>query len=117
MYHGVMEPRVYIETTIPRYMRVSELITRHREDVVLGVGAHVRYQGKGRKQRLTPLRQEAVHVMKSWLEEPMRHPTDPLFPSSRGGPLSRDAVESLVVRHSKAAERRCASLRPCDTKT
>ncbi len=34
-----------------------------------------------------------------------------MFPSSRGGPLSRDAVERLVARHQRTAERHCPSLR------
>ncbi len=33
-----------------------------------------------------------------------------MFPSSRGGPLSRDAVEQLVARHQRSAEHRCPSL-------
>ena len=35
----------------------------------------------------------------------------PAFPSSRGGPLSRDAVERLVARHQRSAEERCPSLK------
>ena len=37
-------------------LRVSELISLDCRDVVLGTGAHVRCQGKGRKERTTPLR-------------------------------------------------------------
>jgi integrase/recombinase XerD len=92
-------------------LRVSELIGLRREDVVLGAGAHVRCEGKGRKQRCTPLRQEAVEVLAQWLRECPGEPATPAFPSSRGGPLSRDAVERLVARHQRTAERRCPSLR------
>jgi site-specific recombinase XerD len=92
-------------------LRVSELIGLRREDVVLGAGAHVRCEGKGRKQRCTPLRQEAVEVMTQWLRECPGDPTDPAFPSRRGGPLSRDAVERLVARHQRTAERQCPSLK------
>ena len=35
----------------------------------------------------------------------------PAFPSSRGGPLSRDAVERLVARHQRSPEERCPSLK------
>ena len=35
----------------------------------------------------------------------------PLFPSNRGGPLSRDAVERLVARHCRTAARTCPTLR------
>ena len=92
-------------------LRVSELIGLRRCDIILGVGAHVRCEGKGRKQRFTPLRQEAVEVLAQWLRECPAEPATPAFPSSRGGPLSRDAVERLVARHQRSAERRCPSLK------
>ena len=91
-------------------LRVSELIGLQCEDVVLGTGAHVRCRGKGRKQRCTPLRPEASEAMVRWLRDPCESGA-PLFPSSRGGPLSRDAVERLVTRHQRTAERRCPSLK------
>jgi site-specific recombinase XerD len=36
-------------------LRVSELAGLRRQDVELGVGAHVRCHGKGRKERCTPI--------------------------------------------------------------
>ena len=92
-------------------LRVSELIGLQRNAVVLGTGAHVRCEGKGRKQRCTPLRPEAVTVMTTWLRERPSDPGVPVFPSIRGGSLSRDAVESLLARHCRTAERRCPSLK------
>jgi site-specific recombinase XerD len=92
-------------------LRVSELIGLRREDIILGAGAHVSCEGKGRKQRYTPLRQEAVEVMAQWLRECPAEPATPAFPSSRGGPLSRDAVERLVARHQRIAERHCPLLK------
>jgi site-specific recombinase XerD len=89
---------------------LQRLIGLRREDVVLGGGAHVRCEGKGRKQRCTPLRQEAVEVGTQWLRECPGEPAAPAFPSSRGGALSRDAVERLVARHQRTAERHCPSL-------
>jgi len=35
-----------------------------------------------------------------------------VFPSIRGGPLSRDAIEALVTRHARRARERCPSLQP-----
>jgi len=92
-------------------LRVSELIGLRRCDIILGVGAHVRCEGKGRKQRFTPLRQEAVEVLTQWLRECPAEPATPAFPSSRGGPLSRDAVERLVARHQRGAAEHCPSLK------
>jgi len=49
-------------------------------------------------------------MMAAWLRERNGQPTDPVFPSIRGGALSRDAVERLVAKHAKAAQHCCASL-------
>jgi integrase/recombinase XerD len=102
--------RVLLLTAVQTGLRVSELIGLRCQDVVLGVGAHVRCNGKGRKQRSTPLRRETADVAASWLCERDGQPKDPAFPSIRGGPLSRDAVERLVARHCKAAQSHCPSL-------
>lgn len=91
-------------------LRVSELIGLRCQDVVLGPGAHVRCLGKGRKQRATPLREEAAVVLDSWLRERHGSPQDPVFPSIRGGPLSRDALERLVAKHANTARQNCRSL-------
>ena len=92
-------------------LRVSELTNLCCENVVLGTGAHVRCTGKGRKQRCTPLRSETSAVLGSWLRERKGAPEDPLFPSIRGGPLSRDAVERITAKYSRAASERCPSLK------
>ena len=91
-------------------LRVSELIGLRRDNFALGTGAHVCCKGKGRKQRATPLRPEAVALMEAWLRESPCDPQAPAFPNSRGGALSRDAVERLVARHCKTAQHHCPSL-------
>jgi len=91
-------------------LRVSEIIGLHAGDIVLGAGAHVRCQGKGRKERCTPLR-SAVALVRDWLREQQIGPTDVVFPSRRGGGLSRDAVESLVDKYAAVAGATCPSLR------
>lgn len=92
-------------------LRVSELIGLRRQDVVLRTGAHVRCEGKGRKERCTPLRREVIVLLKAWLRERHGRPEEPLFPSVRGGFLSRDAVEQLVAKYATIAQRRCPSLK------
>lgn len=91
-------------------LRVSELTKLRVADVVFGVGAHVRCQGKGRKERCTPLAREAVAVMRAWLAESRATATDPIFATQRGTTLSRDAVERLVSKYAAAAARRCPTL-------
>ena len=102
--------QAFLLLAIQTGLRVSELTGLQCKDVVLGTGAHVRCEGKGRKQRCTPLRQETVSVIGTWLRD---YPSKdaPVFPSSRGGALSRDAVERLVARHHRAAQQHCLSLR------
>ncbi|MGZ5372554.1 MAG: site-specific integrase [Burkholderiales bacterium] len=92
-------------------LRVSELVGLRRQDVVFGVGAHIRCTGKGRKERCTPLRKETVKVMRDWLREFPEDSDGPLFPSARGRTLSRDGVEYLLTKHVNAARGKCASLR------
>ena len=103
--------QVLLLVAIQTGLRVSELIGLQRQDVRLGRGAHVQCKGKGRKQRCTPLRKEAVRLLVAWLRECPNDPESPIFPSSRGGALSRDAVERLVARHCHTAVRRCSSLK------
>ncbi|MGO9335293.1 MAG: tyrosine-type recombinase/integrase [Acidimicrobiales bacterium] len=91
-------------------LRLGELTGLRCTDVVLSRGAHVRCLGKGRKERVTPLGPDAVAALAIWLDERQGDPADPLFPSRRGGPLSSDAVQSLVARHADVAGQRCPSL-------
>lgn len=92
-------------------LRLSELTGLTCGDVRLGVGAHVRCVGKGRKERLTPLTRPTVAVLRAWLAERGGQPTDPLFLGRCGGRLSPDAVQHLVAKHATAAARRRPSLR------
>jgi len=92
-------------------LRVSELIRLNCQHVVLGTGAHVRCLGKGRKERCTPLRPEAARMLDAWLRQRQGRPEDPVFPSIRGGRLSRDAVERLITKYSHLAARTCPSLK------
>ena len=102
--------RVLLVLAIQTGLRVSELIQLRCADVTLGMGAHVRCVGKGRKQRCTPMHRETATLITAWLRERNGQPGDPLFPTARGATLSRDAVERLVTRHTKTAQRHCASL-------
>lgn len=91
-------------------LRASELINLRHCDIVTGTGAHIRCEGKGRKQRCTPLRRETVKVLDVWLREQAGSDCDPLFPTNRGTKLSRDALEGIVRRHTLSASLSCSSL-------
>lgn len=102
--------RVILLVAVQTGLRVSELTALRRQDVTLGSGAHVRCLGKGRKLRCTPLRSDVTRILEAWLRERPPDPDDPLFPSSRGGRMSEDAVERLVAKHVTAARQGCPSL-------
>jgi integrase/recombinase XerD len=91
-------------------LRVSEITNLRCCDVVMGTGAHLRCEGKGRKQRCTPLRQEVVKILEVWLKERGGLDDDPLFPTMRGTKLSRDAMERLVHKHAIPAAKSCPSM-------
>ena len=97
-------------TDLKTGLRVSELISLRCEDAVLQSGAHVRCTGKGRKERCTPLRKEAVAALRAWLQERACGPSEPLFPNARGGWLSRDGVEYLLAKHVATARQKCPTL-------
>ena len=94
-------------------LRVSELTGLTRGALELGAAPpYVRCNGKGRKNRATPLTSQAVAALKVWLQERGGAVEDPLFPSRRGTRLSRDAVEFLLAKYVASAKERCPSLCP-----
>ena len=91
-------------------LRASELIGLRCQDVVLGSGAHVRCIGKGRRERCTPLRKDAVATLRTWMRERNGQPSDPLFPNARGKPLSHDGLDYILSKHVATAQAKCSSL-------
>jgi len=91
-------------------LRVTELTNLRRQDVHLGTGPHVQTSGKGRKHRATPLTKHTVAVLREWLQEHDGPPEQPLFATSRGRPLSRDAIALLLNKHATTANHNCPTL-------
>jgi site-specific recombinase XerD len=98
-------------TAIQTGLRVSELTGLRCQDVRLAAGAHLHCRAKNRKERVVPLIPRTVKTLKVWLKERQGLPEDPLFPTNRGGQLSRDAVEWLIAKHTNTAAGRCQTLR------
>jgi site-specific recombinase XerD len=92
-------------------VRVTELTTLRCQDAHLGTGPHVQVTGKGRKQRATPLTSQTVAVLREWLKERAGQPEQPLFPTSRGRQLSRDAIALLIHNHAATASHVCPTLK------
>ena len=92
-------------------LRATELTQLTISDVHLGTGPHVSCLGKGRKQRITPLTTATVAVLRAWLAEHTGRPTDPLFPTPRGTPMTLDALQRRVTLHAATAATSCPTLR------
>jgi integrase/recombinase XerD len=91
-------------------LRISELARLTTGDVTLATGANVHTIGKGRKERRTPLVPHTIKALKSWLIERGGAPGDPLFPTSTGRVLSRDAIEHRVALYVERASKSCLSI-------
>jgi integrase/recombinase XerD len=102
--------RTLLLVAVQTGLRNAELRSLRRRDLDFGVGAHVRCSGKGRKTRCTPLRRDVAAALEAWLLDQDTGPDDPVFPSSRGGFLSADALQALVSRYAAAAGTKCPSL-------
>jgi integrase/recombinase XerD len=91
-------------------LRASELTSATRADLHLGTGPHISCHGKGLKDRVTPLTTSTVAILRAWTAEGAHTPTDPLFPTRRREPMSRDALAHRVACHATHAARRCPTL-------
>lgn len=92
-------------------LRISELTSLACADATLGVGANIHCIGKGRKERRTPLVPATVDTLRAWLGERDGAPTEPLFPTSTGHGLSRDAIEHRIAHYVAIAAQECPSLK------
>ncbi len=96
-----LRDRAMLETLYATGLRVSELVTLKTFEVNLDAGV-VRVMGKGSKERLVPLGEEAVHWVSAWL--PQRNgASDALFPTARGGGMTRQAFWQLIRRYGARA--------------
>jgi site-specific recombinase XerD len=98
-------------------LRVSELLGLNRGDVILGVGAHLRCTGKGRKHRAVPLTDPVQAALRIWLTERRGQPDEAVFATRTGRRLSPDAIQRRVTLHAATAARRCPSLHGCKLST
>jgi integrase/recombinase XerD len=103
-----LRDRVLLEVLYATGLRVSELVGLLLNQVNLQQGV-VRVTGKGNKERLVPLGEEAV----SWLEKYLAgtrsdllkgHVTDALFVTKRGTEMTRQAFWYLIKRYALQAE-------------
>ena len=102
-----MRDRAMLEVLYATGLRVSELVGLRPEQVNLLQGV-LRVVGKGGRERLVPLGEPAV----DWLERFLERGRTPilgtrvsaaLFPTGRGGAMTRQAFWHLVRRHAERA--------------
>jgi site-specific recombinase XerC len=84
--------------------------SRCATDVIVGVGAHLRCHGKGRKHRAVPLTDTVQLAVRAWLTERCGQPGEPVFVTRTGRRLSPDAVQRRISLHTENVAERCASL-------
>lgn len=102
-----LRDRAMLEVLYATGLRVSELIALTLEQISARQGL-LRTVGKGNKERLVPLGEEALH----WLERYQREaradllagrPSDVLFPSQRGEQMTRQTFWHRIKRHAAVA--------------
>ncbi len=99
--------RAIIETLYGSGLRVSELVTLRISDIYFEQ-KYMKVEGKGSKQRLVPISDEAIKQINYWFEDrnllPIKHgEEDFLFLNRRGAHLTRQMVFTIVKRLTVAA--------------
>jgi integrase/recombinase XerD len=102
-----LRDRAMLEVLYATGLRVSELVSLKLGQVSRVQGL-VRVIGKGDKERLVPLGEEAVGWLNAYIEGSRqdlirRQATDALFVTGRGGPLTRQAFWHNIKRYARAA--------------
>jgi integrase/recombinase XerD len=102
-----LRDRTMLETLYATGLRVSELVGLRTVEVGLNEGV-VRVVGKGDKERLVPLGDEARHWIERYLAGARREllgarSADALFVTRRGESMTRQMFWTLVRRHAAAA--------------
>lgn len=102
-----LRDRAMLETLYATGLRVSELVSLKLTAVNLNDGV-LRVTGKGNKDRLVPLGEEAVQWLKRYLADarPMllqRQVSDAVFVTARGDGMTRQAFWYLIKRRALAA--------------
>ena len=102
-----LRDRAMLETLYATGLRVSELTGLTLAQVSLDMGV-VRVLGKGSKERLVPLGEEAIDWLKRYLRSARAElagegKSDAMFLTARRGPMTRQAFWTLVKRYATRA--------------
>jgi integrase/recombinase XerD len=99
--------RTMLEVLYATGLRVSELVNCTLAQVNLNQGV-LRIVGKGDRERLIPLGEEAVQWVQHFLQGPrveilLERQTDYLFPTRRGDRMTRQAFWHIIKRYARKA--------------
>jgi integrase/recombinase XerD len=99
-----LRDRAMLETLYATGLRVSELVSLKLHEVNFDMGV-VRVFGKGNKERLVPLGEEAIDWLRRYLAEGRpalldKRQSDDLFVTARGAAMSRQAFWQLIKRYA-----------------
>jgi integrase/recombinase XerD len=102
-----LRDRAMLETLFASGLRVSELVTLRLGQVSQDMGV-VRVTGKGSKERLVPLGEEALAWIRRYMKEARpallrRRACDALFVTARGDAMTRQAFWYLIKRYARRA--------------
>jgi integrase/recombinase XerD len=102
-----LRDRAMLETLYATGLRVSELVGLKLTAVNLNDGV-LRVTGKGNKDRLVPLGEEAVQWLRRYLQDARRvllaqNLSDQVFVTQRGDGMTRQAFWYLIKRRARAA--------------
>lgn len=111
-----LRDRAMLETLYATGLRVSELVDLKRHELSFEMGI-VRVFGKGGKERLTPLGEQAIDCLRRyWLEARPQllgeRQSDVFFVTARGGAMTRQAFWGLVKRYAPVAGLDAARISP-----
>ena len=104
-----LRDRAMLETLYATGLRVSELVGLNLLDVNLNEGVVRVNMGKGGKDRLVPLGQEAAHWIERYLAEARpallgSRRCDALFVTARAAPMTRQSFWLIVRKHALQAD-------------
>lgn len=102
-----LRDRVMLETLYATGLRVSELVALTLPQLRQEAGV-VRVIGKGNKERLVPIGEQASDWLAKYLSETRpilvrQRQTDALFPTNRGGAMTRQAFWHNIKRYASVA--------------
>jgi integrase/recombinase XerD len=102
-----LRDRAMLETLYATGLRVSELVGLKLSQVSLDMGV-VRVLGKGNKERLVPLGEEAIDWLKRYCATARADlggdaKAEAVFVTARRGPMTRQAFWQLIKRHAVTA--------------